>query len=152
MAGRLLILIELGCSDSYKFIYTQAAINRALLLIPKRFQGGIMMRQQEVFFEKVDGVRRVEVLKTYDSGLAREAFSTMDEAALHTLWKSLDLDGDFDPTDEDALWSELLESAREDGNILSFFVVSETSAEKPIAVYVSPDYPSAQAFAESFLK
>jgi hypothetical protein len=55
-----------------------------------------------------------------------------------------------EPTTEVA-WEDIEEDAREDGNILSFFVVTEkrNGDEKP--VYVSPDWPSAEIFAKSRL-
>src|ERR1035441_1449900 len=93
------------------------------------------MPQQEVFFEQQTGDRRIEVLKTYDQNYAREAFGNMDETAQAHLWSSLGIDDAYDPTDvppqhdpdsEDFLWEELLEAAREDGHLLSFFVVNET--------------------------
>ena len=110
------------------------------------------MWQQEILSEKSGSNRKVEVLKTYDTKLAQEAFSFMDERARLALYQSLDVEEDFDPTDEDALWSELIEAAREDGNILSFFVVNESCGKSLIARYVSPDYPSAEAFAESLIR
>lgn len=118
------------------------------------------MPQQEVFFEQNRGGRLIKVLKTYDQSYAREAFDSMDEAAQAHLWKTLDIDSIYDPTDtpessdpdsEDFLWDELLESAREDGHLLSFFVVSEAVANSPANLYVSPDWPSAEAFAKERL-
>ncbi len=77
----------------------------------------------------------------------------------------LDIEGNYEPGDipvrngsdyEDFLWQELLEAAREDvrqdPNIYSFFVVSETQAGKTQDVYISPDWPSAEAFAQERLK
>ena len=116
------------------------------------------MPQQEMFFEQVAGDRRVEVLKTYDRGYAREAFGDMDEAAQAFLWNSLGINEAYDAADvpsrqdaasEDFLWEELLEAAREDGNLLSFFVVSEANGPRSRSLYVSPDWPSAEAFAKS---
>lgn len=114
------------------------------------------MAQQEIFFEQVTGERRIEVLKTYDRSYAREAFGNMDESAQAYLWSSLGIDENYDPTDlpprhdpdsEDFLWEELLEAAREDGNLLSFFVVNEATRNSSKSLYVSPDWPSAEAFA-----
>jgi hypothetical protein len=48
----------------------------------------------------------------------------------------------------DFLWEELLEAAREDGNLLSFFVVNEAKGNVSESIYVSPDWPSAEAFAK----
>jgi hypothetical protein len=75
----------------------------------------------------------------------------MDEKARIALYRSLDVEEHFDPADQDALWSELTQAAREDGNILSFFVVNESSGKSQVARYVSPDYSSVEAFAESLI-
>lgn len=118
------------------------------------------MPQQEVFFEQATGERRVEVLKTYDQGFAREAFENMDELAQTHLWKSLGIDETYEPEDvprihtddsDDFLWEELLEAACEDGSLLSFFVVNEAKGLCSESVYVAPDWPSAEAFAKSRL-
>jgi hypothetical protein len=98
------------------------------------------MPKQETFFEQQVGERRVEVLKSYDQCYAHEAFKNMDEQALRSLWDSLKPEEIYDPaglpslTDpndqngeaEAFLWDELLEQAREDGSLLSFFIVNET--------------------------
>jgi len=114
------------------------------------------MPQQETFFEQTAGDRRVEVLKTYDRNYAREAFGKMDEAALRYLCNALGINETYDPSDvpppnapdcEDFLWEELLEAAREDGSLLSFFVVNEANKSVSQSLYVSPDWPSAEAFA-----
>jgi hypothetical protein len=116
------------------------------------------MPQQEVFFEQTTGDRRVEVLKTYDRAYAREVFGNMDEAAQTYLWSSLGINETYDATEvpacqdpdrEDFLWEELLEAAREDGSLLSFFVVNEATGSRSESLYVSPDWPSAEAFARS---
>ncbi len=116
------------------------------------------MPQQEIFFEHITGQRRIEVLKTYDRGYAREAFGNMDEAAQNYLWSTLRIDDTYEVTDvptrgtsdgHDFLWEELLEAAREDGNVLSFFVVNDTDGAISESLYVSPDWPSAEAFAKS---
>lgn len=123
------------------------------------------MPKQEIFFEQRDGDRKIEVLKTYDQGYAREAFSSMGEEALEYLWLALKPEEIYDPaglpslTDpsnasneaQDFLWDELLEQAREDGNLLSFFVVSETNGRRTDSLYVSPDWPSAEAYAKERL-
>jgi hypothetical protein len=115
------------------------------------------MPQQELYFEKLVGNRRVLVLKTYDRTYAREAFGNMDAAAQSYLWSSLGIDEAYDPTDvpardgpdtEDFLWEELLDAAREDGSVLSFFVVNEVVGSASKSLYVSPDWPSAEAFAK----
>lgn len=115
------------------------------------------MSQQETFFEQKTGDRRVEVLKTYDRNYAREAFGNMDKVAQAYLWSSLGIDDAYDPADiplrhdldsEDVLWEELLDAAREDGNLFSFFVVNEAKGSFSESLYVAPDWPSAEAFAK----
>lgn len=118
------------------------------------------MPRQEVYFEQKTGERRVEVLKVYDRSYAREAFANMDEVAQKYLWNSLGINEKHDaedlppidgPAGEDFLWEELLEESREDGNLLSFFVVNEVKGTVSESLYVSPDWPSAQAFAKQRL-
>jgi hypothetical protein len=119
------------------------------------------MPQQEVFFEQQLGDRRIEVLKVYDQQFAREAFNSMDEAALTTLWNSLEVEKTYDPVGlptlnepEDRaafLWDELVEQAREDWRTFSFFVVTETTGTQADSLYISPDWPSAEAFAKTRL-
>ena len=118
------------------------------------------MPQQEVYFEQKAGERRVEVLKVYDRNYAREAFANMGEIAQKYLWNSLGINEKHDaedlppiegPAADDFLWEELLEEAREDGNILSFFVVNEVKGTVSESLYVSPDWPSAEAFAKQRL-
>ena len=118
------------------------------------------MPQQEVFFEHQTGDRRIEVLKTYDQSYAREAFGNMDEVARTHLWKSLGIDEAYEPVDvphihtgdgEDFLWDELLEAAREDGSLLSFFVVNESNGTVTESLYVAPDWPNAEEFAKTRL-
>lgn len=115
------------------------------------------MPQQELFFEEVLADRRIEVIKTYDSRFAREAFGNMGDDAQELLWASLKIDDNYEPGDippvhgpasADFLWEELLEAAREDGNLLSFFVVNETKDNVSESLYISPDWPSAEAFAK----
>lgn len=115
------------------------------------------MRVQEIFFEQERNGHRLEVIKTYDTASAREAFADMDDGALNWLAKALDLAGSYSPGDipektsseyADFLWEELLDRAREDGNICSFFVVQEVHAGVSRSLYTSPDWPSAEAFAK----
>lgn len=115
------------------------------------------MPQQEVFFEQQTGDGRVQVLKTYDQTYAREVFSNMDDVAQNHLWNSLGVDENYEPADvplrgdperQDFLWEELLDAAREEGNLLSFFVVSEEVGTGAASLYVSADWPSAEAFAK----
>lgn len=118
------------------------------------------MPQQEVFYEQSLGDRRIQVLKTYDQSYARDAFDNMDETARRRLWNSLEVDENYEPADlpqiqtqngADFMWDELLEAAREDGNLLSFFVVNESGSGLTRSLYVSTDWPSAESFAMSLL-
>ena len=120
------------------------------------------MPKQELFFEQEKGNCRVEVLKSYDQGYAHEVFKNMDEGALQRLWDALkpeetyevgDLPRLNNPDDvtgeaESFLWDELLEQAREEGSVLSFFVVNEITGKHSEGLYVSPDWPSAEVFAK----
>jgi hypothetical protein len=120
------------------------------------------MPKQEIFFEQQVGERKVEVLKSYDQGYAHDAFKSMDEEALQHLWDvlkpeeiyevaglpSLNNSNDINGEAEAFLWDELLEQAREDGSLLSFFIVNETVGARIESRYVSPDWPSAEAYAK----
>jgi hypothetical protein len=118
------------------------------------------MPQQEVFFEYKTEDGALQILKTYDRSYAREVLGRMDEEAQAHLWSALKIDENYEPADvpplhdpdtDDFLWNELLDAAREDGNLLSFFVVSEASGGNPKGLYVSPDWPSAEAFAKKHI-
>jgi hypothetical protein len=120
------------------------------------------MPKQEVFFEQQVGERRIEVLKSYDQAYARETFQNMDDGALQQLWKVLKPEEIYDPAGlpalsdqegegETFLWDELLEQAREDGPLLSFFIVNETKERHSENLFVSPDWPSAEAFAKGLV-
>ena len=110
------------------------------------------MPKQETYLRKtVDGLH-VEVVKSYDVTFAREAFNMMNEQAMAFLSHSLVADGKVDlaeepPADEDqlaeALWQGVEEGAREDWNKFSYFVVLTGTAP----VYISSDWPSAEAYA-----
>lgn len=119
------------------------------------------MPKQEVFFVQELGGRRVEVLKTYDSVYARDAFDNMGEAAHDALSEALEIGANYDSEDIpklrsveylDFLWEAMKEAAREDGNLLSFFVVNEASGNVSESLYVSPDWPSAERFARGHLQ
>lgn len=120
------------------------------------------MPKQEIFFEQQVGDRRIEVLKSYDQVYAREAFQNMDDQAQQQLWDALNPEeihetaglpsSDEELEREAFLWDELLEQAREDGSLLSFFVVNETNGRRSVSLYVSPDWPSAEAFAQKHLQ
>ena len=114
------------------------------------------MPQQETFFEQASGHIHVKVFKTYDRAHAREVFESMNESAYAHLWKSLGIEEQYGRDDiplvdnvsrHDFLWDELEEAAREDGNLCSFFVVNELNGGSSGSIYVSPDWPSAEAFA-----
>jgi hypothetical protein len=123
------------------------------------------MPKQESFLSESNGVVLVEVLKSYDSGYAHEVFRGMSDAALCLLWKSLKPEeiydsvglpklGDSEDLNGEAeafLWDELKTQAREDDHLLSFFIVNETIAGRSEGLYVSPDWPSAEAFAKARL-
>ena len=69
-----------------------------------------------------------------------EAYEPVDVPHIHT--------GDG----EDFLWDELLEAAREDGSLLSFFVVNESrNGTVTESLYVAPDWPNAEEFAKTRL-
>ncbi len=119
------------------------------------------MPQQEMFFEQRTGDRRVEVLKIYDRSYAREVFKAIDSEAREALAAALELEKNYESADipdpdgddyDDFLWGELLEAAREDvrsdPNLYSFFVVSESRPAQSQDLYISPDWPSAEAFAK----
>ena len=122
------------------------------------------MPREELFFEERTGNRRVEVLKTYDRSYAREVFDQIDTEARKALAAALELEKNYEPADipdpdgteyDDFLWDELLEAAREDvrsdPNLYSFFVVSEAKAARSQDLYISPDWPSAEAFAKRLI-
>jgi hypothetical protein len=117
------------------------------------------MPKQETFFEQQSGTAKVEVLKSYDSDYARQAFMNMDDDALRRLWLSLDVEKKYDAAElpplgeasgegEDFLWDDLLDSAREYGNEVSFFIVNEIHGVQSESLWVSPDWPSAESFAK----
>ena len=124
------------------------------------------MPKQEMFFEQQTGNVRVEVLKSYDAAYARQAFDNMDLEALRHLWSVLEPEKIYEPSGlptlgasddvngeaEAFLWDELEEQAREDGNIRSFFVVNQEVQLRMESRYVSPDWPSAEAFAKTLLE
>lgn len=84
----------------------------------------------------------------------------MNQDAQARLWTSLRITDNFEPVDipqqddpnrEDFLWEALLDDAREDGNLLSFFVVMSSVGGASTGIYVSPDWPSAEAAAKSLV-
>lgn len=124
------------------------------------------MPKQEVFFEQQTGDKRIEVLKSYDQAYAHEAFKNMGEEALQRLWEVLKPEETYDPAGlpslndpadlngeaEAFLWDELLEQAREDGPMVSFFIVNEVIGLRSESLYVSPDWTSAETFAKAQLE
>lgn len=124
-----------------------------------------MMPKQETFLQQRSGNKSIEVIKSYDQDYAREAFKNMDDEAQQRLWNTLKPEEIYDPAGLPSLndpndvngeaaaflWDELLEQAREDGNLLSFFIVNEVIDSRSESLYVSPDWPSAQAFANQLL-
>jgi len=115
------------------------------------------MRVQEVFFDQEQNGHRVEVIKTYDIVAAHEAFAELNDSALDFLANALKLADSYDLADipdktspeyADFLWQELEDCSREDGNVCSFFVVQEVHSGNGKTVFISPDWPSAEAFAK----
>jgi hypothetical protein len=114
------------------------------------------MPQQEIFFEQQIGNRKVEVLKSYDTVFAHEAFARMQSGAVDFLADSLKLAEKYEPADippadqeqyAEMLWEDLQDGARENWNTFSYFVVMETqTGGLPTPVFVSNDWPTAEAF------
>jgi hypothetical protein len=117
--------------------------------------GGDMPRETS-FLEQTIGNTKIEVLKSYDKAFAREAFDQMDEDALEFLAKSLHLDSvetasDLSPKDPDyadSIWEEMADGAREDWDSFSYFIVAQDLAGETSQLFVSADWPSAEAFAK----
>jgi len=99
------------------------------------------------------------IMPAQDQQFAREAFDNMDEEAQTHLWNSLKPEDIYDPEglptvaepeDRSAfLWDELVDQAREDWRTFSYFVVNEAKDGRTESLYVSPDWPSAEAFAKT---
>jgi hypothetical protein len=111
-----------------------------------------------MFFEQQVGDKRIVVLKSYDRAFAREAFDQMQPEALRFLGRFLEVDGDesVDGTSSDddhteALWQEVQDGAREEWNTFSYFIVSEEAAGRSQPLFVSADWPSAEAFAKQHM-
>ena len=100
------------------------------------------MPAQEIFLDRTIGTERIQVLKTYDAAFAREVFAGIEPIALIHLAESLSVESD-EPSPHpnsdyaDALWDELVVSAREDGQLFSFFVVKRFSSAGDSFPYVS---------------
>ena len=121
------------------------------------------MPKQEVFLEEKIANGKIEVLKSYDQAYAREAFGNMSEDGQKRLWSVLKPEdiyeaeelpklGDAEGEAEAFLWDELVEQAREEGAMVSFFIVNETVNRRTSSLYVSPEWPSAEAFAKERLR
>jgi hypothetical protein len=115
------------------------------------------MPQQEAYFEQQIGAKRIIVLKSYDRAFAREAFEQMDERALRFLGGALKLEGSEnsgaeDPSYADTLWGEIEDGAREDWNAFSYFIVTEQTGNEAVPVFVSPEWPIAEAFAKECIE
>jgi len=116
------------------------------------------MQLQETYLEMPVNGGRVLVIKSYDEKLAREAFESIGDDALESVAAALKLQDLFEEEDipnvqspeyRDFLWETLSDEAREDGHIKSFFIVlKEIAGNLPAALYVTPDWPSAQHFAQ----
>jgi len=112
------------------------------------------MPKQETYLEQQVGLRTIVVLKTYDAAFAHEAFERVPENALRFLLKSLGTPEDLEvgaEIDTDALWEEVQDGAREDWNTFSYFVVREDVGSHSVSLYVSSDWPSAEAFAKQHI-
>lgn len=111
------------------------------------------MPQQSIYFDERTESKRVQVLKVYDASYARSCFEQMSEDALAFLSRSLDLGSKYELAElvTDLEWEDVEEEAREDGNRLSFFVVTEERNGQFAPIYVSPDWPSAEAFAKKLV-
>lgn len=106
----------------------------------------------------------MDVTKIYDRNYAHEVFLNMDDRALKDLAAALEIDSNYDSADlpdpnepEYAafVWEELLKAAIEDvrldPRLQSFFLVSRTAYGRTEDLYVSADWPSAEAFAKQLM-
>jgi hypothetical protein len=115
------------------------------------------MPVQDTYFDQRVGAKHIRVLKSYDAGFAREVLDNMNEAAQKFLAKSLASHGDSDipplGSSEFAeyLWQEIQDGAREDWNKFSYFVVTEGVSTNEKSVFVSADWPTAEAYAKTRL-
>jgi len=113
------------------------------------------MPRQETFLSLQNGDELLEVLKTYDEAFAKEAFKHMDDDALSQLAASLKFETLYEPDNipnpqdedyEEFVWDAMLDEAREDYNTFSYFVVTKTLGSKSEWLFVSPDWPTAEAY------
>jgi hypothetical protein len=112
------------------------------------------MPRQETFLTAKNGDETIEVLKTYDQAFAKEAFRNMDDDALAHLAASLKLESTFEPSDipkpadegyEDFIWDVMVDEAREEWNLFSYFVVTKSFGGRTEELFVSEDWPTAEA-------
>jgi hypothetical protein len=113
------------------------------------------MPRQETFLSVQNGDQLLEVLKTYDETFAREAFRNMDDDALAQLAESLKFETTYEAEDipaprdegyEEFVWDVMSGEAREEYNTFSYFVVTRTLAGRSEELFVSPDWPTAEAY------
>jgi hypothetical protein len=119
---------------------------------------GGKMALQETFLEKQLSDGRALVIKTYDAHLAHDAFQHIGEDALVYVANALRLGELFEASDipetsspdyTDFVWETLSDEAREDGNLKSFFILYREVQGQPLEpLYVSADWPSAEAFSQ----
>ena len=118
------------------------------------------MPVQETYFDEQVGAKHVKVVKSYDSAFAREVLNNMDQAAQEFLSNSFPSEAAQDAGDipspssaefADYLWAEIEEGAREDWNKFSYFVVTESVSTDERPLFVSADWPTAEAFAKARL-
>lgn len=116
------------------------------------------MPVQEIFLERSSGEERVVVVKTYDQAFAKEAFDDMDPMAMEVLALSLRLSDLYEDEDvpspndidfPDFLWQTVLDEAREEGQVRSFFVVFREKGNTRKNLLVTPDWPTAKSFASA---
>ncbi len=117
----------------------------------------------EVFLTTKVGDRTLRVIKSYGKREAQTAFDEMDTSARAFLQKSLKIEDLYEdlPTDpfelDDILWEEMLEGGAEDprlgpGSQMSFFIVrSFEKGKKPQDLFVSPDWPTAEAYVQQIV-
>lgn len=116
------------------------------------------MPTQETFLERQLSDGRALVIKTYDAELAHDAFQHVDEDALSYAANALHLEDLFEADDipeptspefAEFVWETLSDEAREDGNLKSFFILYREVQGQPLQpLYVSADWPSAEAFSQ----
>ncbi|HEV2577129.1 MAG TPA: hypothetical protein VGU25_07955 [Acidobacteriaceae bacterium] len=113
------------------------------------------MPRQETFLSVQNDDELLEIVKTYDESFAREAFRNMDEDALARLAESLKFESLYEPEGipkpqddgyEEFVWDVMVEEAREEYNTFSYFIVTKTVGGRSEELFVSPDWPTAEAY------